>query len=316
MYEGKVQIMNKLFRVITVAVIVLAITLLAGNKVAWAGDITSEANQTDLAQLKAYVWDDMDRDGIQDEGEIGIPNVTVKLYASTNELVNTTITDENGFYQFPDLTPGEYYIEVVPPAGYKISPQDRGGNDVLDSDASIKTGRTDKKALVAGENNRIWDVGLYPPDWFRGKPEPGTVKPPPRVVRTCKNGDYSVGGVSGLKVTDLKPGYCLQAFLWNHRFAFGRIPDDAGKFLADITFLQIFHHGRLIQELPTEDGKIMICYAVPPGKQVTIYFYDFNRSHFGKHTSQPSWEPLPTTVENGIACAPAQSTGAYALIGK
>ena len=28
------------------------------------------------------------------------------------------------------------------------------------------------------------------------------------------------------------------------------------------------------------------------------------------------WEPLPTTVVDGIACAPAQTSGAYALIGK
>ena len=308
--------MNKLFRIIIALVSVFAVVLLAGNKVAWASDMASEANQTDLAQLKAFVWDDMDRDGVQDDGEIGFPNVTVNLYASTNELVNTTITDEKGFYQFANLTPGDYYIEIVPPVGYKISPQDRGGNDASDSDVSTKTGKTGVKTLVAGENNRIWDVGLYPPDAFRGKPEPGTVKPPPRVIKTCKDGNYSVGGVSGLIVSGLKPGYCLQAFLWNHRFAFGRIPDDAGKFLANITFLQIYHRGRIIQELPTADGNVEICYAVPPGKQATIYFYDFNRSHFGKHTGQPSWEPLPTTVENGVACAPAQSTGAYALIGK
>lgn len=308
--------MKKYIRVIIIIVSVFGIVLLARNKVAWASGISHEANQTDLVQLTSFVWDDLDRDGVQEEGEIGIPNITVNLYASTLELVNTTITDETGLYQFTDLTPGDYFVEFVKPAGYTFSPQHRGDNDALDSEVDITTGRTDVKTLVAGENDRIWDAGLYQLDSFIGKPEPGTVKPPPRVVKTCKDGNYSVGGVSGLKVSGLKPGYCLKAFLWNHRFAFGRIPKDAGKLLADITFLQIFHYGRLIQELPVQDGKIMICYAVPPNKQAQIYFYDFNRAHFGKKTGQPSWEPLPTTVENGVACAPAQSTGAYALIGK
>ena len=308
--------MNRYFRAIIVIALVAGIALLAGNKVVWASGDVRGANQTSSAQLKGFVWDDVDRNGMQDVDEMGVPNVTVNLYDSANELINTTITDENGLYLFNNLTPGDYYAEIVPPVGFVISPQDRGDNDAMDSDAYTTTGKTAVTTLVAGENNRMWDAGIYPLDAFRNRPEPGTVKPPPRVIRTCRNGNYSVGGVSGLKISELKPGYCVLAFLWNQRFAFGRIPDNAGGFLADITFVQIFHYGRLIQELPAEDGNIDICYAVPPGKQAQIYFFDFHRLHFGEKTGQLSWEPLETTVENGVACAPAQASGAYALIGQ
>ena len=148
------------------------------------------------------------------------------------------------------------------------------------------------------------------------KPDPGTVKPPPSSIEICENGVFSVGGVITLEITDLKPGYCVEAFLWNHAFAIGRIPDDAGQALAHLGFLRIYLNGRLIYELPQEDGTIEICYAIPPEKQAQIYFYDFYGPRFGEQTGQPSWEKADTTVENNIACAFAQVSGVYALIGK
>lgn len=148
------------------------------------------------------------------------------------------------------------------------------------------------------------------------KPDPGSVKPPPSDVTVCEDGSRSVGGVSKLTVEDLAPGYCIAAFLRNHAFALGRIPDGAGQVLAHITFVRVFYHGKLVHELPAEDGNVQICYAVPPNTTAQIYFFDFYGPRFGERTAQPAWEPLPTTVENNVACAAAQTSGAYALIGK
>jgi hypothetical protein len=149
-----------------------------------------------------------------------------------------------------------------------------------------------------------------------GKTDDGTVKPPPPEIVICEEGVHSVGGVSTLEVNDLASGYCLTAFLRNHAFALGRIPDGAGEVLAPITFLRVFHYGRLVYELPEEDGQAEICYAVPPGMTAQIYFFDFYGPRFGERSGQPSWEPLETTVSDGLACASSQTTGAYALIGQ
>ena len=306
--------MNRNIRIVIALALVFGITSLARNKIVWAGGTTSGVNEPGLAQLKVFVWDDANRDGVQDVGENGVPDVMVNLFDSADTLVDVTLTDEGGLSLFNNLSPGDYYVEFAPPEGYTFNLQDQYGNDAVNT--SVPFVKTAVKTLVAGENSHIWDAGLYQFDAFHHKPKPGSVKPPPRFIRTCKDGNYSIGGVTGLTVSDLKPGYCLQSFLWNHHFAFGHIPNDAGKILVDITFLQIFHHGRLIQELPATDGSITICYAVPPGKEAQIYFYDFNHHYFDKRAGRPSWDPLPTTVENGVACAPAQSTGAYALIGK
>lgn len=133
----------------------------------------------------------------------------------------------------------------------------------------------------------------------------GTVKPPPNKIKVCKDGVYSVGGVSILKVKNLAPDYCLKAFVQRRSHVSGHIPDGAGRILADVTFLQVFYRNRLVSQLPEKDGQVQICYAIPPRKQAKLYF-----------KSGALWRPLETTVKNDFACAAAQYSGAYALIGK
>ena len=154
-----------------------------------------------------------------------------------------------------------------------------------------------------------------------GQAKPGSCKgtacPPPDTITICANGIHSVGGVSTIEVTELEPGYCLDAFLHNKAFALGRIPDGAGQVLANATFMQVYHNSRFVYDIPTTDGVVEICYAVPPTvTSAQIYFFDFYGPRFGMRTGQPSWEPLQTTVTDGVACAAAQTSGAYALIGQ
>jgi len=113
------------------------------------------------ASLGDFVWNDLNADGIQDVGEPGIDGVTVNLYSSNGTLIRTTTTANGGLYLFDDLTPGDYYVEFIPPAGYVISPQDQGGNDGADSDANPSSGQTIPTTLVSGENDLTWDAGLY-----------------------------------------------------------------------------------------------------------------------------------------------------------
>ncbi|PNZ73309.1 SdrD B-like domain-containing protein, partial [Mammaliicoccus stepanovicii] len=64
------------------------------------------------------VWEDTNKDGIQDDNEPGIKDVTVTLTKPDGTTV-TTKTDENGNYNFPDLPNGTYEITFETPAGFE-----------------------------------------------------------------------------------------------------------------------------------------------------------------------------------------------------
>ena len=166
-------------------------------------------------------------------------------------------------------------------------------------------------ATEVNQSDQVQEIASAPLNHGGGGDGPGSVKPPPRRQFRCKDGVYSVGGVATLNIENLARGYCLQAFLWKRRWPPVRVPAGTGGFLADITFLQIFYRNRFQNELPVTNGTLEVCYAVPPGKQAKIYFLDF----YGRRRGRPTWVALDTTVENGMACAPAQSSGGYALIG-
>jgi len=102
-----------------------------------------------LGAIGDFVWVDADGDGIQDFGELGLPDVTIHLLdsgyspvldANTNPIITTT--NASGFYEFPGLPPDEYCLEFVLPSGYTFSSQDQGGDENIDSDADPSTGRT------------------------------------------------------------------------------------------------------------------------------------------------------------------------------
>jgi len=58
------------------------------------------------------IWNDLDRNGVQDANETGVPGVTVVLRDNQGAVVATTSTDANGNYRFGELPPGTYTVEV------------------------------------------------------------------------------------------------------------------------------------------------------------------------------------------------------------
>ena len=143
----------------------------------------------------------------------------------------------------------------------------------------------------------------------------GTVKPPPPDVEGCGPADYPLGGYAVIKASGLLSEYCVAGNL-RPPFAKGRLPKDAGKFLGDVVFVRYFKNGDLQYDLPSGTSDVEVCFAVPPGSTPQIYFYDFYGPQFGKRKGQPDWVLLETTVVDGMACAPAMTSGAYGLVGQ
>ena len=154
-----------------------AITLSAGAEPGTGGNEnpTLDFGFVQPAAIGNYVWVDINGNGMQEGGEAGLDGVTVNLYrpgygpdgipgnSDDAARVATTSTAGGGAYSFTGLHPGDYYVEVIKPGGYGFSPQDRGGNDALDSDANPATGVMATTTLTSGENDTTWDAGLYQP---------------------------------------------------------------------------------------------------------------------------------------------------------
>ena len=118
---------------------------------------TIDAGIYELAGLGNYVWEDTNGDGIQNDGETAIPNVTVNLKDENGNVIDSTNTDENGLYSFTNLTPGDYQVEFIAPAGYEFT-KANVGDDTTDSDAV--NGLTQTVTLTSGEFNDTLDAGL------------------------------------------------------------------------------------------------------------------------------------------------------------
>ena len=114
---------------------------------------------TSPARIGDFVWNDLDKDGIQDAGEPGIAGVTVMLYTSGNVLYRSTVTSNNGQYYFTDVASGTYYVKIALPIGYQVSPKDATA-DNADSDVDPVTLKTGNITVVAGTNDITIDAGL------------------------------------------------------------------------------------------------------------------------------------------------------------
>jgi uncharacterized repeat protein (TIGR01451 family) len=77
-------------------------------------------------QIGDTVFNDVNGDRIQNPGEPGLPNVTVTLnlfgpdgiFGTADDSTQTTTTNSNGNYSFPNLPPGNYRVTITPPSGF------------------------------------------------------------------------------------------------------------------------------------------------------------------------------------------------------
>ncbi len=114
-----------------------------------------------------FVWDDLDQDGRQDDGEPGLANVTVQLWNSTkNQLLDQTTTNGSGIYTLQSSGPGDFRIRVVlPSASDSFSPKNlAGGDDTKDSDINPSggdSGFTDIFTIASNViSTTIYDAGI------------------------------------------------------------------------------------------------------------------------------------------------------------
>ena len=70
------------------------------------------------ATIGDRVWNDQDHNGV-DNGEPGVPGVTVILKDASGTEVARTTTDSDGRYRFEGVLPGTYTVSIEVPSGYE-----------------------------------------------------------------------------------------------------------------------------------------------------------------------------------------------------
>ncbi len=115
------------------------------------------------------VWDDINRDGIQNIDELGVEDVKVTLYSGDciTEL-NTTRTDVLGEYIFRGVVNGDYCIGFsdfpIEYENYIATFKNQDSNDSRDSDVNRDTNKTDRFTINNVDNNECnssFDMGIY-----------------------------------------------------------------------------------------------------------------------------------------------------------
>ena len=149
------------------------------------GTVNATTNDLDCGLIEPtsvgdFVFNDLNGDGLQDDGEAGVANVTVQLWYTDDAtigdaddaLVATTSTDGDGAYSFGSLVASQdYYLKLILPAGYAVSPMDEGADDDLDSDFDPDPAKlyTDIFSVAYSEEVTNVDAGIYKTIKFRGR---------------------------------------------------------------------------------------------------------------------------------------------------
>ena len=79
-------------------------------------------------------------------------------------------------------------------------------------------------------------------------------------------------------------------------------PNETQRYLAGVCQLTFVKQGKGVTDITPDDAVVKVCFAAVPNTTDKIYVYDDHQ-----------WFALETTVENGLACAPATKTGKYVL---
>jgi PKD repeat protein len=116
------------------------------------------------SSISGVAWNDENSDGVRDDTEEMWSDLTVYLYSSAGQLIQTAKTDLAGRYIFENIShAGYYYVELDIPSQVHITTADVNTNtqDDVDSDFDPNTGLTDYFVVRQGDQLSGIDVGLY-----------------------------------------------------------------------------------------------------------------------------------------------------------
>ena len=116
---------------------------------------------TGLSGIGDFMWFDTNGNGLQDNGEIGVSNMQVKLYDSAGLNIATVTTNANGYYSFAGILPANnYYVVFEKPVGYSFTTQNVGGIPAINNSKADNVGKSNSFTILANVNILNMDAGI------------------------------------------------------------------------------------------------------------------------------------------------------------
>ena len=104
------------------------------------------ASPVGLAEVRGYVWHDVNENGLGDTGEQGLSNVLIILASRVGAMPRFTHTDNTGEYRFGGLAAGDYYVSETDPEGFGSTTPNLVSIEV-DEGASVRQDFGDTRVL-------------------------------------------------------------------------------------------------------------------------------------------------------------------------
>lgn len=114
-----------------------------------------------MATAGDRVWRDDNGNGLQEESEPKMADITIEVYDNTGVKIQETTSNAEGEYFLDYLQKEEYYFKVVLPPGFNPTTSN-AGSDEIDSDITGANGpgTTDYYFMEPGEHVAHVDIGL------------------------------------------------------------------------------------------------------------------------------------------------------------
>lgn len=186
-------------------------TSMSGNYIAdWTTEasisacVTYTYTEQILVCVGDYVWNDVDKDGVQDAGEAGVAGRAVSV--TVDGVTYTTTTDASGHWTVCNLEPQRpCVVSVDLPDGWTLTIANQGGNDTTDSDGTPAGSDASITCMTPPRDKDLsFDVGIYQNPIAVDQPVAAQGPAAPAVLRIGKRSTAGVirsGGTAKFFVT-------------------------------------------------------------------------------------------------------------------
>ena len=124
---------------------------LANNSASETTAVNQTPTPTPTFNISGSTVNDINRNGIQDSGELGIANVTTFIDANNDGLLNpgelSAVTNANGNFLFT-LSPGNYAVREIVPSGFTTTTANPVNVNLTNSNATVFFGNTSETTVV------------------------------------------------------------------------------------------------------------------------------------------------------------------------